>query len=87
MLQPPLPDKADLDTAIAETALLIEELDLRIARQQKRVERIKVTGHGEVEESQAIFTEMTKARELMKAQIADLETERAKTKSPSSSGT
>ena len=46
MLKQPLPDKANLDAAIAETALLIEELDLRIARQQKRVERIKVTGQG-----------------------------------------
>jgi len=65
------------DPLTAETASelrrMIGELDQRIARQQKRVEKIIVNREGPAEEAQALLDDMIKTRGMMQAQLESFE--------------
>ena len=52
---------------------MIGELDQRIARQQKRVEKIIVNREGPAEEAQALLDDMIKTRGMMQAQLESFE--------------
>jgi hypothetical protein len=52
---------------------MIGELDGRIARQKKRVEKIIINREGPAEEAQALLDDMIKTRDMMKAQLASFE--------------
>ena len=52
---------------------MIGELDQRIARQQKRVEKIIINREGPADQAQALLDDMIKSRNMMKAQLASFE--------------
>jgi hypothetical protein len=52
---------------------MIGELDQRIARQQKRVEKIIVNREGPAEEARALLADMIKTRGTMQAQLESFE--------------
>jgi hypothetical protein len=58
-----------LAEVIDETRRLIADMDQRIARQQKRVEKILINREGEAAEMQALLADMIEARSLMQAQL------------------
>ena len=57
----------------SELRRMIGELDQRIARQQKRVEKIIINREGPADQAQALLDDMIKSRNMMKAQLASFE--------------
>lgn len=53
----------------AETQRWVDDMNQRIVRQQKRIERILVSREGPAEEMHAVLADMIKARDRMLGQI------------------
>jgi hypothetical protein len=61
--------------ATSETRRRIDDLNQRITRQQRRIERILVHREGPADEMQAVLEDMIKARDVMQAQLERSEPE------------
>ena len=61
--------------AIAETRRLVEEIDQRIVRQQRRIEKVTINREGPLDALRAVLDDMVKARNLMHSQLASLAAE------------
>ena len=61
--------------AASETRRRIDDLNQRITRQQRRIERILVHREGPADEMQAVLEDMIKARDVMQAQLERSEPE------------
>ena len=66
------PEKVD---AARETRRQIEDMNQRILRQQRRIERMLFNREGPADEMQALLEDMTKARDMMQAKIEALQKE------------
>jgi hypothetical protein len=58
--------------AAEEKRRLILDMDLRILRQQRRIQKIQINREGPADEMQERLEEMIRARELLQAQMDDL---------------
>jgi hypothetical protein len=65
----PQPQRA----AASETRRLIEDMNQRIKRQQRRIERILVHREGPADEMQTLLDDMTRARDIMQAHLDGFE--------------
>jgi hypothetical protein len=70
---PDTPDKLDV---AAETRQRIDEMNLRIQRQRRRIERMLVHRQGPTDAMQVLLDDMIKASNLMRAQLEAFEAER-----------
>lgn len=52
-----------------ETLRMIGDLDARIMRQQKRIDKVLFNREGPVEDMQVLLDDLLKARDLMRAQL------------------
>ena len=57
----------------SELRRLIDDQDRRIARQEKRIQKIIINREGPADAAQALLDEMVKARDTMKARLAGFE--------------
>jgi Fe2+ or Zn2+ uptake regulation protein len=74
-MAPEPPDGNPNNRAEAASRLrrMIADLDQRITRQQRRVEKIIINREGPVDEAKALLDDMVTARDMMKAELAGLE--------------
>ncbi|MDQ7248090.1 hypothetical protein [Dongia sedimenti] len=62
-----------LDMRAAELQLRIPDLIERIHRQEKRIQKIKITGAGPCDEMEALLVDMEEYRDAMQARLAAIE--------------
>jgi hypothetical protein len=71
--RPRYPFEPSVVDAIRETRRLVDDLNLRIIRQRKRVEKIIIERFGPREEMEALLADMIKARDQLLAQVDSFE--------------